>query len=1235
MSNFRIFVEKKQQFRVEAESLRQELNTNLGVEIEALRLICVYDLFGFTEELVERGRYGVFGEIVTDNVTDEIDAEGAVSIAIEYLPGQFDQRAASAVDCVKLLDPEADIRIRSGRLLLLSGSISEADIARIKKYCINAVESREKDMSRLTDAERAEPTAVPILEGFCAMKDEELAPYCKQMGLAMSWEDLAEVRSYFTAEGREPSETELRILDTYWSDHCRHTTFTSELTDIDVADSFIKAEIEAQLAGVVTIREALGRTQKPLCLMELATIGARYLRKEGYLDDMEVSEENNACSIFVDIDVDGEMERWLLQFKNETHNHPTEIEPFGGASTCLGGAIRDPLSGRAYVYQAMRVTGAGDIYKPIAETMEGKLPQRIISRKAADGYSSYGNQIGLATTHLREVYHPNYVAKRLEVGAVCGAVKADAVRRESPVAGDIVLMFGGRTGRDGVGGATGSSKEHTTESLETCSSEVQKGNAPEERKIERLFRRAEVTKLVKKSNDFGAGGVSVAIGELTDGLDIYLDRIPTKYSGLNSTEIAISESQERMSVVVEAKDKDLFIKYCEQENLEITHVADVTDLSRMRMFIGEELIVDLRRDFIDSAGAPHYAEAVIAEVEERDPFLRVVEGEDLKAKVINNLMDDNVVSQRGLIEMFDATIGRSTVLMPFGGRTQNSETQVSVQKLPTEGFTNTASIMSHGYNPFITEWSPYHGAAYAVIEACAKTVAAGAAFDKMRFSYQEYFERMTTAESWGKPLAALLGALKMQTELKLPSIGGKDSMSGTFHDINVPPMLMAFGVTTVDARAVISTDLKSADNDLYIYRHTPLNNGMPDTDALAEMWGEVTAAIAEGKIKSAYAVGFGGVAEAVAKMAFGNEIGARIELSEAELFNYNYGSIVVEWDGSINNTSSYAEKIGTTEAANSIEINGEAFTLAELWTANTRKFAEIYPDRAQSDTVAQSNDFVGEAVKYSGAAVERPVAYLPVFPGTNCDYDTAKAFAKAGAEVTTSVFCNLTSEMVFRSIDQMVEMIDRCHIFVLSGGFSSGDEPDGSGKFIATVLNNEKVTAAIHRLRDREGLILGICNGFQALVKSGLLPYGRLGQLTAESPTLFRNNINRHISQMVTTRLSTVASPWLAGMSLGDEHTIAMSHGEGKFVVSEELAAELFAKGQVAFQYVDLEGNISVETPYNPNGSSYAIEGIISEDGRILGKMGHTERYEPNLFKNISGELNQPLFDNAVKYFQK
>ncbi|MFR9593893.1 MAG: phosphoribosylformylglycinamidine synthase, partial [Rikenellaceae bacterium] len=782
--------------------------------------------------------------------------------------------------------------------------------------------------------------------------------------------------------------------------------------------------------------------------------------------------------------------------------------------------------------------------------------------------------------------------------------------------------------------ATGSSKEHTEESRETCSSEVQKGNAPEERKISRLFRRPEVTRLVKKSNDFGAGGVSVAIGELTDGLDIYLDRVPTKYSGLNSTEIAISESQERMSVVIEAKDKEEFMTYCHSENLEVTHVADVTDLRRMRMFYGERKIVDLSRDFIDSAGAPHYADVTIGEVEERDVFERTVEGETLKDKVFNNLTDNNVVSQKGLIEMFDASIGLSTVLMPFGGKTQTTETQVSVQKLPTNGFTNTASMMAHGYNPFISKWSPYHGAAYSVVEACAKVVAAGARFDKMRFSYQEYFERMTAdSTSWGKPTAALLGALKMQVELGLPSIGGKDSMSGTFQDINVPPMLMAFGITTVDARTVISPEFKLSNNNIYIFRHTPLGNGMPDTDALAEMWGEVSTLIESGKIISAYAVGFGGIAEAIAKMGFGNGVGSQISTSEEELFNYAYGSIIVEAPEAIE--SSYAEKLGETIDTKAILINSERFNLDELHEANTTKFAQIYPDKGINSGTVKVASSPKREISYSGDAIETPVAYIPIFPGTNCDYDTAKCLRRAGAKVNTTVFCNLTSDDVFASIEAMVSNIDKANIFVLSGGFSSGDEPDGSGKFIATVLNNKSVMAAIHRLIDREGLILGICNGFQALVKSGLLPYGRLGKLTAESPTLFRNDINRHISQMVTTRVASNSSPWLSSFGVGDEHTIAMSHGEGKFVVSDELAAELFDKGQIAFQYVDLAGEVTAKAPYNPNGSSFAIEGITSPDGRILGKMGHTERYEENLMKNIWGNREQPLFDNAVRYFRK
>ena len=1233
MKNYRIFVEKRPGFRVEAESLQHDLNENLGLHLRSLRLINVYDLFGFSAELLEACRYRVFGEVQTDEVADDCDLAGRRYLAVEYLPGQFDQRAASAVDCVRLIDPAADVRIRSARLLVFDDDIGDGDAARIRKYYVNAVESREKDLSRLSDMERAEVKPVEVLTGLTALAEEELAPYCRKMGLAMNADDLREVVRYFRAEGRDPYETELRILDTYWSDHCRHTTFTTELTSVAVDESFLRPELEESLDMYRGMRSRLGREDKSFCLMDLATIGARYLRRIGKLDDLERSEENNACSVFVDVDVDGRTEKWLLQFKNETHNHPTEIEPFGGASTCLGGAIRDPLSGRSYVYQAMRVTGAGDIYRPVSETLAGKLPQRLISRKAAAGYSSYGNQIGLATTHVREIYHPGYVAKRLEVGAVVGAVKAENVRRETPVPGDVVLLLGGRTGRDGIGGATGSSKEHDSRSLETCSSEVQKGNAPEERKLERLFRRPEVTRLIKKSNDFGAGGVSVAIGELTDGLDIYLDRVPTKYSGLNATELAISESQERMAVVVERKDMERFMACCREENIEATHVADVTGTRRMRMFCGGRTVADLSREFIDSAGAKHYAEARIAAVEPRDPFRREVPGETLAERFAANLADDNVVSQKGLVEMFDATIGASTVLMPFGGRTQGSETQVSVQKLPVDGYTDTASIMAFGYNPFLAAWSPYHGAAYAVVEACAKVVAAGARFDRMRFSYQEYFERMHDERSWGKPLAALLGALRMQVELELPSIGGKDSMSGTFQRIDVPPMLMAFGITTVDARRVISTDFKQAGHPLYLLRHTPRSNGMPDTGALRRLWSYASDRIEAGDAVSAYAVGFGGIAEALAKMAFGNEVGADIVCDEASLYACAYGSIVVE--STVELEAPFAVRLGRTTADRMLTVNGTGMPLDGLRRANSERFARIYPDRGENRATAVEPTPVSRTVVYAGEAVEHPVAYLPVFPGTNCDYDTARAFRRAGAAVESTVFCNLDAEAIRRSIREMREHLHRCHIFVLSGGFSSGDEPDGSGKFIANVLNNSEIASEIHALLDRGGLVLGICNGFQALVKSGLLPYGRLGRVTKESPTLFRNDINRHVSQIVTTRVAATTSPWLRGFAAGDLHSIAVSHGEGKFVVGEALARRLFERGQVAFQYADAEGRPTAEAPCNPNGSSYAIEGIVSEDGLILGKMGHTERYEENLFKNIAGEKRQPIFENAVAYFRK
>ena len=1249
MSNYRIFVEKHPEFQVEAKSLLGELNENLQLELKTLRLLNVYDLFGFTPDLLEKSRYSVFGEIVTDSVTDSIDLDGAKYIAVEYLPGQFDQRAASAVDCVHLIDPTARISIKSSKLLIVDSDASEETLEKIRHYYINPVESRAKDLSKLADTEHAAVKPVPVLEGFRNMSGDDLKAYCKKMGLAMNADDLAEVVKYFTEEGRDPNETELRILDTYWSDHCRHTTFTTELESINVEDSFIKEDIDGTMALYLRMRSETGREKKGLNLMDMATIGAKYLRKNGLLDDLEVSEENNACSIFIDVDVDGQTERWLLMFKNETHNHPTEIEPFGGAATCLGGAIRDPLSGRSYVYQAMRVTGAGDIYKPVSETLPGKLPQKVITRKAAQGYSSYGNQIGLATTHVREIYHEGYTAKRMEVGAVVGAVKAGDVRRESPKAGDVVLMIGGRTGRDGIGGATGSSKEHTEESLETCGSEVQKGNAPEERKLERLFRRPEVTRLIKKSNDFGAGGVSVAIGELADGLDIYLDRVPVKYSGMNSTELAISESQERMAVVVEAKDEEEFKALCHSENIEVTHVAEVTDTARMRMFYGDKVVVDLTRAFIDSAGAKHYSKATIGAVEDRDPFFRDVPGKNLKERMFANLQDPNVTCQKGLIEMFDSTIGRSTVLMPFGGELQTTETQVSVQKLPVKGYTDTASMMAFGFNPDICDWSPYHGAAYSFIEACSKVVAAGGHWETMRFSCQEYFERMTAdPKVWGKPTAALLGALKMQKELGLASIGGKDSMSGSFETedgtIHVPPTLIAFGITPVKADKVISPELKWEGDRLYLVKHTPLADRMPDTEQLKRNWNHIQEKIEDCTIVAGWAVGFGGVAEALCKMSFGNAFGFDVNLSEDELFNLSYGSIVVETDGSALDFENAVE-IGTVTSGEdgNVRVNGTKLSIFEMMDFNASLFEKVYPAVSKPDFkrllpkgMEGVKPFKAKKadLEYKGPKVDKVIAYLPVFPGTNCDYDSAKAFRKAGAEIRTSVFRNLSDKDVFESIAEMKKNIEDCQILMLSGGFSAGDEPDGSGKFIANVLNNKDIAEAIEGLLSRGGLILGICNGFQALVKSGLLPYGELGKVTKDSPTLFRNDINRHISQMVTTRVASTNSPWLKGMAIGDEYAIPVSHGEGKFVVSEELARELFANGQVAFQYVDpLTDDPTMESPYNPNGSYYAIEGIISRNGQILGKMGHSERYERNLLKNIEADLEQPLFENAVRYF--
>ena len=1241
MKAYRIFVEKCSGFRVEAESLRREFNENLSLSLRSLRLLNVYDLFGFSDELLEKCRYTVFGEKVTDLVSDDCPLEGRRYLAVEYIPGQFDQRASSAVDCVHLIEPSADVRIRSSRLLIFDDDMTDEALAAVRHYYINAVESRQKDLSVLEYNQTADVKPLASLAGFTSMAPDEYPAFCRKWGLAMNSDDLFEVVKYFRSERRDPTETELRILDTYWSDHCRHTTFTTELEGVSVDDSFIRPEIEASLADVEQIRRELGRGEKSFCLMELATIGARYLRKKGLLEDLEVSEENNACSIYVNVDVDGKPEKWLLQFKNETHNHPTEIEPFGGAATCLGGAIRDPLSGRAYVYQAMRVTGAGDICRPVSETLPGKLPQKQISRKAAAGYSSYGNQIGLATTHVREIYHEGYVAKRLEVGAVVGAVKAENVRRESPSPGDVILLLGGRTGRDGIGGATGSSKEHTESSIETCGSEVQKGNAPEERKLQRLFRRPEVTRLIKKSNDFGAGGVSVAIGELAPGLDIYLDRVPVKYSGLNSTELAISESQERMAVVVDAADREEFEKYCHSENVEVTYVADVTDSGRMVMYNGSDKVADLSREFIDSAGAKHYAVAEVLPVEDRDPFEAHPAGRNIKEKMLSVMEDPNVASQKGLVEMFDSTIGRSTVLMPFGGVTQCTETQVSVQKLPADGYTDTASMMAFGYNPFLSSWSPYHGAAYSLVEACAKTVAAGGDWSGMRFSCQEYFERMTSdPHSWGKPLSALLGSLRMQLAFGLPSIGGKDSMSGTFEHINVPPTLISFGVSTVDASKVISPEFKWGGDRIYLFRHTPRADRMPDVESLKASWSYIHKAIESGDITAAWAVGFGGVAEALAKMSFGNMFGADVKISEKDLFDCLCGSIVVESGKELDFPG--AQLLGTVTDGEDccLRINGEKISIDELLEANLRRYSKVYPQRVAAEHKSMLNvKCEAPAYKephYEGGPVEHPLVYIPVFPGTNCDYDTAKAFRKAGATVRFGVFRNLTATDVLESISEMKKNISECQILALAGGFSAGDEPDGSGKFIANVLENKEIALEIQALVDRGGLILGICNGFQALVKSGLLPYGKAGAVTSGSPTLFRNDINRHVSCMVTTRVCSTRSPWLSGMKEGDLHTIAVSHGEGKFVVGETLARELFTAGQVAFQYADpVMEQVTMASPANPNGSFYAIEGIISPDGQILGKMGHSERYENNVFKNIEEEMSQPLFENAVRYFRK
>ena len=1237
MRNVRIFVEKKTGFDVEAISLKDTLNRNFNLQIRSLRLLVVYDIFNVDDTLLQRATVGVLSEPVVDTITENFPLDGLTYLAVEYLPGQFDQRADSAMQCFSLLDPKTEVVIKSAKLYVFDADLTPDQFAQIKKYCINEVEAREKDMSQLALTENPDVQDVCIYDGFREWPAGKMEDFRQKMGLAMSAEDILFIQDYFkNEEKRDPSDTEIKLLDTYWSDHCRHTTFETELTKITFTPSKFQHQLQAAYDQYLAMRKELyGDREKPLTLMDMACINGKYERKAGNLDDMEVSEENNACSIHINVEVDGKTEPWLLMFKNETHNHPTEIEPFGGAATCVGGAIRDPLSGRSYVYQALRVTGAGDINAPMSSaTMEGKLPQSVISKGAAAGYSSYGNQIGLATTHVREIYHDNYKAKRLEIGAVVGAAPVDHVRRERPQPGDVIIMFGGRTGRDGIGGATGASKEHNEKSLDTCAAEVQKGNAPEERKIQHLFRRAEVTRLIKKSNDFGAGGVSVAIGELADGLEIDLDSVRTKYKGLNGTEVAISESQERMSVVVDQKDVETFFEYCRQENIEANIIAHVTDNNRLTMTWRGKTIVDLSRDFINTNGVRQRTEAVVNAIPDNVLEAQPVAGNTMQEKMLNCLTNPNVASQKGLIEMFDATIGATTVLMPFGGKRQLTETQASVQKLPVlHGHTNTASVMAFGYNPYIAMRSPFHAAVFAILESMSKVVATGADYRKLRFTFQEYFEKMGhDPNRWGKPCAAMLGCIWMLKQFRLAALGGKDSMSGTFKNLNVPPTFVSFNIATENAGNIISPEFKQKGNYIYFIQNK-IENCLPDVERTKSVFDFVHERTLNGTIVSAFTLQYGGIAEALAKMSFGNDLGFNVN-TDLNLFDYGYGSFVVESTQKLD--ADFAIELGVVD--DQFIINGENIDKDVCLKAWRGVYFNLYPDMAANETTSTGSEFAVNSkcqpVGKSPVKVAKPKVILPVFPGTNCDYDTAKAFEDAGAEARIFVFRNLNEKEINDSLNELAAAIRESQILALSGGFSSGDEPDGSGKFIATVLNNAQVKAAVNDLLARKGLVLGICNGFQALVKSGLLPFGRLGDITPESPTLYRNNINRHISRIVRTRISTVASPWLTSFQVGDVHSIAVSHGEGKFVVNKELAKQLFENGQVAFQYCDEEGNVSMNPLDNPNGSSYAIEGIVSPDGLILGKMGHSERKGQNLYKNIDGNKFQDIFKNAVEYFK-
>lgn len=1237
--NKRIFVEKKADFGIKSASLVKELTHNLQLaSLKDLRIVQVYDVFNLAEDLLARAEKHIFSEQVTDRLLTEAEITAELDkvafFAIEALPGQFDQRAASSQEALLLLGSDSQVKVNTAQLYLVNKDIAEAELEAVKNYLLNPVDSRFKDITLPLEVQAfsVSDKTISNLDFFETYQADDFAAYKAEQGLAMEVDDLLFIQDYFKSIGRVPTETELKVLDTYWSDHCRHTTFETELKNIDFSASKFQKQLQATYDKYIAMRDELGRSEKPQTLMDMATIFGRYERANGRLDDMEVSDEINACSVEIEVDVDGVKEPWLLMFKNETHNHPAEIEPFGGAATCIGGAIRDPLSGRSYVYQAMRISGAGDITTPIAETRAGKLPQQVISKTAAHGYSSYGNQIGLATTYVREYFHPGFVAKRMELGAVVGAAPKENVVREKPEAGDVVVLLGGKTGRDGVGGATGSSKVQTVESVETAGAEVQKGNAIEERKIQRLFRDGNVTRLIKKSNDFGAGGVCVAIGELADGLEIDLDKVPLKYQGLNGTEIAISESQERMSVVVGPSDVDAFIAACNKENIDAVVVATVTEKPNLVMTWNGETIVDLERCFLDTNGVRVVVDAKVVDKDLTVPEARTTSAETLEADMLKVLSDLNHASQKGLQTIFDSSVGRSTVNHPIGGRYQITPTESSVQKLPVQyGVTTTASVMAQGYNPYIAEWSPYHGAAYAVIEATARLVATGADWSRARFSYQEYFERMDKqAERFGQPVSALLGSIEAQIQFGLPSIGGKDSMSGTFEELTVPPTLVAFGVTTADSRKVLSPEFKAAGENIYYIPGQAISEDI-DFDLIKANFSQFEAIQAQHKITAASAVKYGGVLESLALMTFGNRIGASVEIAELD------SSLTAQLGGFVfTSVEEIADvvKIGQTQADFTVTVNGNDLAGASLLSAFEGKLEEVYPTEfEQVDAIEEVPAVVSDVVIKAKEIIEKPVVYIPVFPGTNSEYDSAKAFEQVGASVNLVPFVTLNEAAIAESVDTMVANIAKANIIFFAGGFSAADEPDGSAKFIVNILLNEKVRAAIDSFIEKGGLIIGICNGFQALVKSGLLPYGNFEEAGETSPTLFYNDANQHVAKMVETRIANTNSPWLAGVEVGDIHVIPVSHGEGKFVVSASEFAELRDNGQIWSQYVDFDGQPSMDSKYNPNGSVNAIEGITSKNGQIIGKMGHSERWEDGLFQNIPGNKDQKLFESAVKYF--